>query len=227
MSIIGGTTEAITGNAGQQSGADADKLNDDLNKFLNLLVTQLKNQDPLDPLDANEFTSQLVQFASVEQQIYQNANLEEMLALQQTSQASDMVNFIGTTIEAPGKKAPLENENMDFSYTLMENADTVVINITNPAGSTVFSTAGDAGAGTHKFTWDGKTGGGQSQPDGTYTINVVAVDSKGELSELQQTVFGRVTGASAENGDIQLYMGDIGVGMESVLSVTETKKAVN
>ena len=54
-----------------KSGAAQAKLNEDLNQFLNLLVTQLKNQDPLDPMDANEFTSQLVQFASVEQQIYQ------------------------------------------------------------------------------------------------------------------------------------------------------------
>ena len=61
------------------SGTAKAKLDQDLNQFLNLLVTQLKNQDPLDPMDANEFTSQLVQFASVEQQIYQNANLEKLL----------------------------------------------------------------------------------------------------------------------------------------------------
>ena len=84
---------------GTKSAEASAKLEDDLNRFLNILVTQLQNQDPLDPLDANEFTSQLVQFASVEQQIYQNSNLEKMLNLQETSQISDMVDFIGNKVE--------------------------------------------------------------------------------------------------------------------------------
>lgn len=224
MAIIGNADSATVTNTGSQSGSDAAKLNEDLNAFLNLLVTQLKNQDPLDPLDANEFTSQLVQFASVEQQIYQNANLEDLLALEQTSQAADMVNFMGTVIESPGKKGPLEDGALEFSYTLTENTDTVVINIQDAAGQTVFSTAGDAGAGTHKFTWDGKSAGGQPQPEGTYTVNVVGVDKAGNLSELSQTIFGRVTGASMMDGEMSLYMGDVAVGMSSILSVSEAKK---
>src|SRR3989338_691013 len=90
-----------TGTTSQAAQSDA-KLKDDLNKFLNLLVTQLKHQDPLDPMDATEFTSQLVQFASVEQQIHQNANLEKLIALQQGSQISSLVNYIGMNVEATG-----------------------------------------------------------------------------------------------------------------------------
>ena len=82
--LLGGLTGTTTTvDTDTQSGASQAKLDQELNRFLNLLVTQLKNQDPLDPMDANEFTSQLVQFASVEQQIYQNSNLEKMLALQE------------------------------------------------------------------------------------------------------------------------------------------------
>ena len=75
-----------------KAGQSQQKLQDDLNQFLNLLVAQLQNQDPLEPLDANEFTAQLVQFASVEQQIQQNANLEELITMQQNTQAASMVN---------------------------------------------------------------------------------------------------------------------------------------
>jgi len=108
MSIISNVdnSTALSGSNSEQAQA---KLEDDLNQFLDLLVTQLQNQDPLDPLDANEFTSQLVQFASVEQQIYQNSNLEKLLNLQETNQISQMVDFIGNKVEFFGQKLPLEN----------------------------------------------------------------------------------------------------------------------
>lgn len=75
MSLFSNVGEAI--DTSTQAGQSQKKLQDDLNQFLNLLVAQLQNQDPLEPLDANEFTAQLVQFASVEQQIQQNSNLEK------------------------------------------------------------------------------------------------------------------------------------------------------
>lgn len=93
-----GAVNDIAAAAGADSATKAtlaqDKLEKDLNQFLNLLVTQLQNQDPLEPLDANEFTAQLVQFASVEQQIYQNSNLEKLVGMQQTSQVGSMVNYL-------------------------------------------------------------------------------------------------------------------------------------
>ena len=110
------TASAAAGDS--NSAAAQAKLDEDLNKFLNLLVTQLKNQDPLDPMDANEFTSQLVQFASVEQQIYQNSNLEKMLSLQETSQISTMVDFIGNQVEFFGQDVPLVDGRAEFSYVM-------------------------------------------------------------------------------------------------------------
>ena len=117
MPIIGNVDNSST-IEGSQSAQAKSKLEDDLNQFLNLLVTQLQNQDPLDPLDANEFTSQLVQFASVEQQIFQNSNLEKLLNLQETSQISQMVDFIGNRIEFASHKLPVENGKAEFNYTI-------------------------------------------------------------------------------------------------------------
>ena len=213
-----------TPNDGTKSSSSKAQLQEDLNRFLNLLITQLKNQDPLDQLDANEFTSQLVQFASVEQQIYQNANLEKLLALQQTSQISSMVDFIGHTVEATGKQVPLKNNNAEFTYNLDTNSAETIINIKDASGITVYTGDGETAAGKHTFAWDGLAFGTMPQPDGIYTVTVTAFDPLRNLQDVAQTVFGRVTGSGAEDGEVSLFLGDIKVPMDDVLSVKETKE---
>ncbi len=205
-----------------KAGGSQAKLEEDLNRFLNLLITQLKNQDPLDPLDANEFTSQLVQFASVEQQIYQNANLEKLLNLQQSSQVADMVNYLGTTIEVSGQQFPLENGKAEFTYSLGARADSVTITIRDAAGISVYTQEAETDIGKHNFIWDGLSSGGLAEPDGTYTVVVSALDRGGNLQDVTHTVFGRVTGAGADDGAVSLSMGDITVDINDVLAVKET-----
>ena len=206
-----------------KSGAAQAKLNEDLNQFLNLLVTQLKNQDPLDPMDANEFTSQLVQFASVEQQIYQNSNLEKLLNVEQTSQIANMVDFIGHTIEATGSSFHLENDSAEFTYEFETKPNSATITIMNSSGLTVYS--GDAVNETGKqyFKWDGKNQSGTQQRDGTYTAVVSGKDRDGNLMSVAQTVFGRVTGAGAEDGIVSLFMNDVKTSMDKILGTRETK----
>ncbi|MBM3950583.1 MAG: flagellar hook assembly protein FlgD [Rhodospirillales bacterium] len=222
MALLDGTTSATTAASGASVAARSEaKLKDDLNKFLNLLVTQLKHQDPLDPMDATEFTSQLVQFASVEQQIHQNANLEKLIALQQNSQISSLVNYIGMGVEATGQKVPLENGAAIFTYTNPSNVAKSTINIVNGQGATVYSVDADRTVGKHAFSWDGRDKNGILQPDGDYTVVVTAQDRDGKILPIEYTVFGRVTGASAENGNVSLFMGrDIQVPIDKVKSVT-------
>ncbi len=220
--ILGAVSDTVAVDDGSKSATSQVKLQDELNRFLNLLVTQLKNQDPLDPLDTNEFTAQLVQFASVEQQIQQNANLEKLLNLQETSQIAAMVDFIGTTVEVTGDTVPLENGRAEFTYALGVNATDVTVTIMNSSGLTVFVGEGETGAGNHAFVWDGKSPGGVELPDGGYTVIVGALDRAGNLLEVEQTVFGRVTGAGADDGAISLFLADVTVSMDDVLSVKET-----
>ncbi len=220
--ILGAVSDTVDVDGGSKSTTSQVKLQDELNRFLNLLVTQLKNQDPLDPLDTNEFTAQLVQFASVEQQIQQNANLEKLLNLQETSQVAAMVDFIGTTVEVTGDTVPLENGQAEFTYALGVNATDVTVTIMNSSGLTVFVGDGETGAGKHGFLWDGKSAGGVEQPDGAYTVVVGALDRAGNLLEVEQTVLGRVTGAGADDGAISLFLSDVTVSMDDVLSVKET-----
>ena len=219
MSIIGNVANSSTIEGSQSSQAES-KLADDLNQFLNLLVAQLQNQDPLDPLDANEFTSQLVQFASVEQQIFQNSNLEKLLNLQETSQISQMVDFIGNRIEFASQKLPVEDGAAEFTYTIPAGVRDATINIANSAGLNVFYTDGDTNSGTHTFKWNGLDKNGRQVPDGVYTLLISAKDAFDKLAEIDYTVFGTVTGAGVDNGETELFIGDnLGVGVDTVLSV--------
>ncbi len=220
--ILGAVSDSVAVDGSSKSATSEVKLQDELNRFLNLLVTQLKNQDPLDPLDTNEFTAQLVQFASVEQQIQQNSNLEKLLNLQETSQVAAMVDFIGTTVDVTGDTVPLENGRAEFTYDLGVNATEVTVTIMNSSGLTVFAGEGESEAGKHDFVWDGKSTGGIDQPDGAYTVVIGALDRAGNLLEVEQTVLGRVTGAGADEGAISLFLGDVTVSMDDVLSVKET-----
>ena len=220
--ILGTVSDTVATDGSPKSVTSQVKLQDELNRFLNLLVTQLRNQNPLDPLDTNEFTSQLVQFASVEQQIQQNANLEKLLNLQETSQVAAMVNFIGTTVEVTGDKVPLENGQAEFTYALGVNATDVTLTIMNSSGLIVFVGEGETGTGKHSFVWDGKSVGGVEQPDGVYTVIVGALDRAGNLLEVEQTILGRVTGAGVDDGAISLFLSDVTVSMDDVLSVKET-----
>ncbi|TVS00232.1 MAG: flagellar hook assembly protein FlgD [Rhodospirillales bacterium] len=219
--LFTGISQAATPAEGSRSATSQQRLQDDLNRFLTLLITQLQHQDPLDPMDANEFTSQLVQFASVEQQIYQNANLEKLLKLHENSQVAAMVNYLGTVAEVQGRHLLLERGHGEATYTLSENAADTTIAVKDAFGRVVFVTSGETTVGRHGFTWSGRDGNGKTLPDGNYTVEVAARRRDGKLLEVAQTGFGRITGAAAEGGQVKLFLGEASVPMEQVLSVKE------
>ena len=224
MALIGDTLASSSIPADSRSAAAAAKNEEDLNKFLNLLVTQLKYQDPLDPMDATEFTSQLIQFASVEQQIFANSNLEKLVRLEETNQISSLVGLIGKTVEAEGRTLPLQNGKGALSYVMPVGANKATITITSSVGLTVYTGDADTSAGKHTFNWDGKSTSGLLQNDGAYNILVSGTDHQGNLLEIVHTVFGRVTGVGIDDGALSLNMGeDIVYGQDKVLAVKETE----
>ena len=202
-----------------KSESSRQKLAEDLDQFMNLLVTQLKHQDPLDPMDPNEFTSQLVEFASVEQQIQANANLEQMVDLQQTSLLGTVVSYIGKSVEVTGNKMPMVDGKATASYSLDARADTTTITVTDRTGRSVLTTPGETGAGRHSFEWNGKDMLGFPLQDGTYTITVSSLDESGNPINVSHTVTGMVTGVSNDNGQAILSLGDAEFDVEDVLAV--------
>ena len=221
--LEGISSKAVT--AGNQAATDSKKLDDDLNKFLTLLVTQLQHQDPLDPLDAHEFTAQLVQFASVEQQIYQNNHLEDLLSAYQGAQSAATVAYIGTTVEAESDHLALQDGKASMSYTLPETAATTSLVVKNDKGKVVFQTAGEQVAGRHTFAWDGRNANGAQLADGSYGFEVVAKRRDGTVIEATSTVIGRIEASSFADGKVSLYMGDLDIPLEDVIGVKATPRS--
>ena len=139
-------------NSGTGSSAASARLAEDMDNFLTLLTTQLQNQDPTNPMDSKEMTNQLVQFSQVEQQIQQNKNLEQLLALQNHSATASAVSYIGRQVQMPGNASMLENGGARFGYSLSEPAQSVTLMVLDSSGKAVFQTDGLSDAGRHTFT---------------------------------------------------------------------------
>lgn len=180
-----------TSTAGTIAGNSNSTLASNFQTFLTLLTTQLQHQNPLDPLDTNQFTQQLVQFAQVEQQLKQNEQLTSLINIQKTGQATQALNFVGSTVVIDGSTGSLKDGLATWSFSSEKDA-TAEISILNSVGQTVYTGSYNVGAGTHDFVWDGKGSDGTQWPDGTYKISVVAKDSKGESVNVQTDAQGVV-----------------------------------
>src|SRR5215204_3099457 len=146
---------ASSNSATSSTSVDKDTLGGNFQTFLTLLTTQLKNQNPLDPLVTNQFTSQLVQFAQVEQQLKQNDQLATLVSLQKTAQSTAALEFVGQTVSVDGSTAPLQNVAVTWDLTVPKPA-TATVNIKSATGQTVYTTDTTMNAGRQTFTWDGK-----------------------------------------------------------------------
>ena len=179
--VSGTTTPSAAANAASttSTGLDGSTIAGNFQTFLTLLTTQLKNQDPLSPLDTNQFTAQLVSFAQVEQQLKANTELTTLVTLQQTAQNTAALGFVGHTVDVAGNSAALTNGAATWQLSAAKPA-TATITISSSTGQQVFSCNYALDAGTQPFNWDGKDGSGLQWPDGNYTISVTAQDASGQ-----------------------------------------------
>src|SRR5690606_7281499 len=132
---------------------------------LTLLTKQLQHQDPLSPMDTNEFTSQLVQYTEVEQSISTNEKLEDLLAVQTANQAMSAMSFLGTTIEAQTSSIALANGSAMFEYEMSTPTTGTSVVILDADGKPVRVLQGEKAAGSHTVTWDGKDADGNALED--------------------------------------------------------------
>jgi flagellar basal-body rod modification protein FlgD len=165
------------------------------NEFLTLLTTQLQHQDPLSPLDTNQFTQQLVQFASVEQQINMNTSLSTLITLQQTAQATQALNFLGATVVVGGNTAQLANGQATWNYAVASPATATIV-VSNASGQQVYSTTQTLQPGNQTFTWNGHSSAGAAMPSGTYTISIAATGANGQSVPVTTAVQGVVSGVN-------------------------------
>jgi flagellar basal-body rod modification protein FlgD len=159
--------------------------------FLQLLTTQLKNQNPLDPLDTNQFTQQLVQFAQVEQQLRSNEQLETLVKLQKAGESALALGFVGSTVVVDGQTAKLRNGQAIWSFAV-DKPVAATVNVRNAAGQVAYTGNFTIQPGPQEFVWDGRGNNGTLWPDGNYTLEVVGKDANGQTVAVSTEVQGVV-----------------------------------
>ena len=155
------------------------QLSSNFSTFLTLLTTQLKNQDPTSPMDSNAFTQQLVMYSQVEQQINTNDNLKSLISQGTGNAAAMTTGYLGKKVSIVNGNAPLIGGNANWTYNLSGPAVSSQIAITDANGKTVYTAAGEMGAGNHAFTWNGKDTNGNQLSDGAYKLSVAAINAAG------------------------------------------------
>ncbi|RAI35529.1 flagellar hook assembly protein FlgD [Rhodoplanes roseus] len=199
-------TAAVTAPSTTTTGGTK-SLADNFQTFLQMLTTQLQNQNPLDPLDTNQFTQQLVQFSQVEQQLKSNQQLETLVSLQKTAQNTQALGYVGATVVVDGSTAVLpEKGSAAWGFTVAKPA-AASISITNKTGQTVYTGNFTMQAGEQTFTWDGKGKDGTQWPPGSYKMTVSAKDSLGNPVPVSTEVQGVVDSVDVTRSPPVLMLG--------------------
>jgi flagellar basal-body rod modification protein FlgD len=213
VSGIDTTTATTTVNSGIGSLAN------NYETFLKLLTTQLKNQDPLSPLDTNDFTQQLTAMTGVQQQLLTNQLLTQVISQGQVGLSGSAVNLIGKSVTAEQPTMTLQDGKAQFGYSLGAGAAQTKLEVLDAHGQTVWSgKAADNGAGPHTLDWNGRSSSGHQMPDGgAYVLRVTALDSTGKAVASVTTTTGVVS--RIENIDGQTVL-TIGAGKALITNIT-------
>ncbi|MBB16194.1 hypothetical protein CMK22_13035 [Candidatus Poribacteria bacterium] len=175
--------------------------------FLNLLVTQLKYQDPLEPMKNNEFIAQTAQFSALEQMQELNKSFESQMSLQRNISDMMRTQYIGKTVQVPGSKVQLAGgKPVEIGASLSAPAG-VRFEMYNERGEMVSSTnLGMQNAKTVSVFWDGRDQEGVLQPDGDYTFRVIGINETGESVQVEPLMSGQVSKISYEDNETRLYV---------------------
>ena len=188
---VSGTTDLPKSSSSNSlSSTTGSTLAGNFQTFLTLLTTQLQNQNPLDPLDTNQFTQQLVQFAGVEQQLKSNEQLKSLIDIEKSAQATQALVYVGNTVAVDGSKAQFD-KSATWNFT-SDKDTTATISITNSTGQVAYTGNFNLKKGGSSFVWDGKGNDGVQWPAGTYTLTATGKDSTGNSVAISTEVQGVV-----------------------------------
>ncbi|MEG9528127.1 MAG: flagellar hook assembly protein FlgD [Hyphomicrobiales bacterium] len=213
------TNTTSTTSSSSSSSGNATEIASNFTQFLTLLTTQLKNQNPLDPMDTNQFTQQLVQFAGVEQQLKTNDRLDNILSASQSASSASATSYIGKTITADGSSAQLSNGSASWTLAPARAASKAVITILDSKNNVVATQTTSLSAGSQTYTWNGKTSAGLSSTDGTYSIKVSATDATGSSVAVDTSLTGTVDEVDLSGTTPVLMIGSQKVPLSSVQTI--------
>jgi flagellar basal-body rod modification protein FlgD len=213
------TASSAASSTASQTGTNAlNSLSSNFGDFLKLLMTQLQNQDPSSPLDTNQFTSELVQFSSVEQQINTNTSLTQLIQLTQAGEVMQGSSMTGKRVTVSSDHVPLQNGQGTIQFTAPA-AEPVDIAIYSDNGAKLSDQMMMATKGTNTWTWNGTTSSGSTLPDGSYKVAVTGANADGTTSALTFSVIGTATGVQNQSNGMQLQLGALSVDFSKVQAV--------
>jgi flagellar basal-body rod modification protein FlgD len=188
--------------------------------FLSLLTTQLKNQDPLSPLDNNQFTQQLTSMTGVQQQLLTNQLLTQMIAQNQADLGGGAINLIGKLVTVSTNDTALANGSATWNFDLSALPEDATVEVVDSAGRAVFTTKPTGLVkGANSFTWDGKASNGIQMNDGIYSLRVSATDANKTDITASGTVSGIASRIRTVNGQMVLTVGSVQVPLNAVTGV--------
>lgn len=212
------TDSQVTAAQNNTATGGSTSIANNFDQFLSLLTTQLKNQSPLDPLDTNQFTEQLVQFAGVEQQLKQNETLTALLGVSKATTGASAIGFVGQTVTADGAATQLKDGKAEWKLNASKGG-TATITIKDSTGTVVQTGTTTLAAGDQTYSWDGKTSTGSNATDGEYTITVDGKDVSGAAITVKTEISGKVDGIDFSTTVPTLLIGSLKVSLDKVKSV--------
>jgi len=214
LASVASTASASTGTS---SNAALNSLSSNFNSFLQLLMTQLQNQDPSSPVDTDQFTQELVEFSGVQQQVNTNTNLSSLIQLTQGESVEQASSLIGKQVTASSSDISLQNGTGAINFTAPA-AEPAIITITDASGNVINSGTVTAAAGANSWSWNGENSAGGTEPSGNYAISVT--DASG--NPLAVNVSGTATSVTDSNSTVDVDLGTEEVPLSDVESVTDT-----
>lgn len=197
---------ALAGTTTKTTTDETKKATVDYESFLKLLTAQLRNQDPLAPMDATQFMTQLAQLSTVEQSMKSNDTLTQVLdTLKSSGMRMDMA-FLGRKVEVASNSLPLVDGKAETAYTVAGTPASVKIEVLNAAGNVVQSAAGALQTGRQTYSWNGKTAGGATAPDGLYTVRITAKDKEGKALDTASVLSDTVSEVRTVDGATQFVL---------------------
>ena len=201
---------STSGNAAAATSAAASQLSATQDRFLTLLVTQLKNQDPLNPMDNSQVTSQMAQLSTVSGINQLNATVQALSASMTASQSLQATSMIGHAVLVPGNEIAMAKGSSNAAVEFSQAEDSVTVKISDAKGNVVRTLQlGAQNAGIADFQWDGKDDSGTTLADGAYTYTASAVQGSTTSTPTSLT-YGLVNNVSLTSGVAQLNVGNLG-----------------
>jgi flagellar basal-body rod modification protein FlgD len=212
------STVASTGSAARNAANPLVARSSNFGDFLQMLMAQLQNQDPTSPMDTNKFTSELVQFSGVEQQIDTNSRLTQLNLLTQGSEVMQAASMDGRPVTVRSSQIALQNGTGTLNFTTRA-VEPVAIAITNSSGEAVYSIALTSTSGQNGWTWNGQDNNGNQLPDGADKVAMETANAAGIATAVPFTVTGTATRVQNLSSGVRLQIGVLTVPSSAVQSV--------